>query len=318
MRNTLRGGGVLAVAALVISGLATTPAAHADPSFTPDSDDIVGVGSDTTEFVMNKLAAGFNARAIGGTQQMASFNATGTATIVPRNGAAAIPRPNGSSAGIDALQAESDLSFARSSRGPNPTGDEGLLFFPYAKDTLGYVFSKPGSHVNKNLGAKQLKAIYTCQKTNWKAFGMPKGHIHAGVPQAGSGTRTFFLASIGVDETQIQDAIAQPNTKCNVHEVQEHDPTAVIGDKNAIAPFSLARYTILRKAVKSTIGYAAKAKFNVKRNVYNVIRADDVDALGQFFDDTSWICTKKAAKEIISGQGFTRLPAGQCGVAIVA
>jgi ABC-type phosphate transport system substrate-binding protein len=318
MRTTLRGGGVLAVAALVVSGLATAPTASADPSFTPDADDIVGVGSDTTEFVMNKLAAGFNARAIGGTQQMASFNATGTSTIVPRSGASAIPRPNGSSAGIDALQAESDLSFARSSRGPNPTGDEGLLFFPYAKDTLGYVFSKPGSHVRKDLGANQLKAIYTCQKTNWKAFGMPAGHIHARVPQAGSGTRSFFIASIGIDETQLQDAIAQPNRQCSVIEVQEHDPTAVIGDKNAIAPFSLARFTILRKAVKTTIGYAAQAKFNVKRNVYNVIRSADVAALGQYFNADSWICTKKPAKEIIANQGFTRLPTGQCGVPIVA
>src|SRR4051794_8497825 len=217
MRHTIRGGAVLAAAALGISGLALAPAANADPKFTPDGNDIVGVGSDTTEFVMNKLATGFNSHSVGGNKRLASFNATGTATIVPRDGADAIPRPNGSSAGIDALQAEPDLSFARSSRGPNPTGDEGLLFFPYAKDTLGYVYSKPGSHVARNLGPKQLKAIYTCQKTNWKQFGMKAGHIHAKVPQAGSGTRSFFIASIGIDETQLLDAIAQPNKKCAVN-----------------------------------------------------------------------------------------------------
>ena len=192
------------------------------------------------------------------------------------------------------------------------------IFFPYAKDTLGYVYSKPGSHVRLTLGAKQLKSIYTCQKTNWRAFSMPKGHIHARVPQPGSGTRTFFEASIGITETQLQDAIAEPNKQCAVSEVQEHDPTAVIGDKNAIAPFSLARYTILSKAVKSTIGYASNSKFNVTRNVYNVIRTADVGTLAQWFDDNSWICTNKDAKAVIIKQGFTRLPAGECGVPVIA
>jgi ABC-type phosphate transport system substrate-binding protein len=318
MRKTLRGGVAFAAAAFVVSGLMAAPA-QADPKFTPDADDIVGVGSDTTQFVVGALAHRFNVDHIGGTKRMASWDATGTATIVPRSGAPSITRPNGSSAGIDELQVDSNVSFARSSRGPNPTGDEGTVFFPFAKDTLGYVYAKPTTNVNLNLGPVQLKSIYTCQKTNWNQFkGGKHGHIHARVPQPGSGTRTFFEASIGITETQLQDAIAQPNKVCDVEEVQEHDPTAVIGDANAIAPFSLARYTILSKAVKTTIGYAHKSRFNVTRNVYNVVRTSDVAALGQFFDDTSWICTNADAKAIIAAQGFHRLPAGQCGVAVVA
>ena len=99
---------------------------------------------------MQKLAVAFNTAALGGTVRMASWNATGSANIVPRRNAASIPRPNGSSAGIDAVQANNSLTFARSSRGPNPSGDEGMAFFPYAKDGLGYAF------------ATNTQAIYAC------------------------------------------------------------------------------------------------------------------------------------------------------------
>jgi ABC-type phosphate transport system substrate-binding protein len=313
MRKSLAGG-ALAVVALVASMLSATPA-QADPAFTPDANDMVGVGSDTTEFVMQRLAVAFNS-AGGGTVRMASWNATGSATIVPRRNAASIPRPNGSSAGIDALQATPSLTFARSSRGPNPTGDEGTIFFPYAKDTLGYVFAT-NSHAKLNLTDAQLKLIYTCQRTNWNEFGRPAGHIHARVPQPGSGTRTFFLSSIGETETQLQDAIAQPDATCDVAEVQEHDPAAVSGDLNAIAPFSKARYKILTAAVKQNVKYANNG-FQVQRNVYNVLRTSDVGSYGQYFDAQSWICTSAKADTIITGQGFSRLPAGQCGAPVIA
>ena len=317
MRKSVAGLGVFAAAALLTT-IFTGPPAQAEPTFTPDANDIVGVGSDTTEFVMQRLSVAFNAATVGGTRRLASFDATGTATIVPRSGAAAIPRPNGSSSGIDALQATPSLSFARSSRGPNATGDEGTVFFPYAVDTLGYAFAA-NTHAKKNLTAAQLALIYTCQRTNWSQFSRPAGHITAKIPQAGSGTRTFFLASIGITETQLQDAIAQPDNVCSVTEVQEHDPTPLIGDLNAIAPFSRARYKILTAAQKTQVKIdAATAPFNVKRNVYNVVRTTDVGTLGQFFDDNSWICTSTAALNAIKNQGFTRLPAGQCGVAIVA
>ena len=107
------------------------------------------------------------------------------------------------------------------------------------------MFSKPGSHVKLNLAAAGLKDIYTCAKTNWSQFNKPAGHIRAKIPQPGSGTRTFFLGSIGVTEAQLQAAIAQPDAVCDVKEVQEHDPSAVIGNVNAIAPFSFARYKTL-------------------------------------------------------------------------
>jgi ABC-type phosphate transport system substrate-binding protein len=317
MRNSLRRGGLLAATALVLT-IPTVMPAQADPGFTPDANDIVGVGSDTTEFVVQSLAGAFNTAGVGGTQRMASFNATGSATIVPRSGASAITRPNGSSAGIAELRSNTAISFARSSRGPNASGDTGTIFFPYATDKLGYVYAKPGSHAKLNMTAANLKSIYTCSKTNWSQFGMPAGHILAKVPQAGSGTRSFFLASIGETETQLQNAIAKPNATCSVIQVQEHDPNAVIGKVNAVAPFSFARFKTLSASVKTHIGYASSAPFNVTRDVYNVIRTGNAGALAKYFNDTSWICTSTKAGQVITAKGFTRLPASTCGDGVVA
>lgn len=319
MRNLIRRSSAIAAGAIAIA-MVVSGTASADPKFVPDANDIVGVGSNTTEFVMQALAGAFNGAKVGGSMRMASFNAEGSTTIVLRQGSDPITRPNGSSAGIDELQANPDVSFARSSRGPNATGDEGTSFYPYAKDRLSYAYAKPKSNVSLNLSAADLKSIYTCQVTNWSDFGQPAGHIAAKIPQAGSGTRSFFLASIGETEQQLQDAIAQPDDVCSVTEVEEHDPSAVIGQPNAIAPFSGARYKILDKATKRKIGYAANdgAPFNVSRNVYNVIRTADTSKLGKYFDTSSWICTDPKAAKVIKSQGFTLLPNGECGAVIIA
>ncbi len=139
------------------------------------------------------------------------------------------------------------------------------------------------------------------------------------MPQAGSGTRSFFLASIGETETQLQAAIAQPDGVCSVTEVEEHDPKAVIGKPNAIAPFSFARYKILPAGTKKKLTYAATegAPFNVTRNVYNVIRTADAGTLDPIFNSTGWVCKSAASKKIIKQQGFTKLAASDCGVPII-
>lgn len=299
-------GGALALA----SSLTAAPA-QADPTFTPDGNDVVGVGSDTTENVVDALARRYNATAIVGGRRLASFDATGSANIQPRQQGGSIPRPNGSSAGIDALQSTPSLSFARSSRGPR-AGDEGTTFYPYAVDRLSYIVAKPDTNAGLSLNNAQLRAIYTCERRSWGEG----TRIRAKVPQAGSGTRAFFLSTIGVTEAEIADAIAQRDNFCDVAEVQENDPAPVIGSPNAIAPFSFARFKTLPAGQKSQVRYAGNAPFEVSRDVYNVIRTANTGSLGQFFDESSWICTNADANQVIQAQGFTRLPAGQCGVAI--
>jgi ABC-type phosphate transport system substrate-binding protein len=302
MHNIYRRTGLAAVGALAISVALTGPA-HSDPKFVPDSNDIVGVGSDTTQFALDDVASAFNKAKVGGSTRLASFDATG------------------SSAGIDELQANPDVSFARSSRGPAATGDEGTSFSPFASDNLSYIYAKPKSRVSLTLDAQDLFDIYTCAKTDWSQFGMPGGHIEAKVPQAGSGTRSFFLASIGETEQQLEDAINEPDSVCSVDEVEENDPSPFIGVQNAIGPFSHARYLTLPRKDRKKVGYAADAgaPFDPARDLYNVIRTADTGTLGQFFDQNSWLCTSAQAGKVITKQnGFQPLPAGQCGVPIIA
>jgi ABC-type phosphate transport system substrate-binding protein len=294
--------------------------ALSDPKFVPDKNDIVGVGSDTTQFLLNDLAGKWNGQKVAGSRRLASFDATGSTTIVLRKGSDPITRPNGSSAGIDELQANPDVSFARSSRGPNATGDEGTSFYPYAVDDLSYVYANPDSSVDPTMTASDLFDIYTCAKTDWSDFGMPAGHIEAKVPQPGSGTRTFFLASIGETEQQLEQAINEPDDQCSVDEVEEHDPNPFLGNPNAVGPFSGARYKTLPKGVKKQLTYAADkgSPFDPNRNMYVVIRTADTVDLGKYFDTDSWLCTNKSSKKVIKANGFALLPAPQCGVPLIA
>jgi len=117
----------LALAGALAGALATP--ASADP--TPQPKDIVGVGSDTSQFALNYLADGvvsgsfrngFNTGAAGA--RLVSFDALvdGNANpIVLKAGTAAIARPNGSGGGKALLYGaanNANVNFARSSSGP--------------------------------------------------------------------------------------------------------------------------------------------------------------------------------------------------------
>ncbi|MFJ5119629.1 hypothetical protein [Kitasatospora sp. NPDC088548] len=78
---------LLAVLALAITVTATGTAA-ADPAVTPPATDIVGVGTEDTEGVLNGLSAGY------------SWDATGPSPIAPKAGAAPIGRPSSVDSGL--------------------------------------------------------------------------------------------------------------------------------------------------------------------------------------------------------------------------
>jgi hypothetical protein len=85
------------------------PSFAADPSAALPATDLVGVGSDTAQDVMAQLGStlattgyGPNYNATTPANRLWGFYATGSVTIVPQTGCAAITRPSGSSAGIAA------------------------------------------------------------------------------------------------------------------------------------------------------------------------------------------------------------------------
>ncbi|MFF2845171.1 hypothetical protein ACFVT5_02405 [Streptomyces sp. NPDC058001] len=286
------GAAVLGAAAVGV-GLMAAPASadYTTPPFRP----LAGVGSDTTQDVVNGL--GEVAVDAGGAKIVGSFDATGSATITTKAAATAphctnIARPNGSSAGIDRLIADinnttqSDcVDFARSSRGPSTAGNL-LTFIPFGKDAVTYA-TDLGSTLPTNLSVAQLQSIY--RNCTFVDAGVTKTVSKALLPQAGSGTRTYWLSSIGVSEAEIATAKA---SGCVNDTIQEHDGTA-LATGTEVMPYSVAQWIAQGKSlpgvpnrrgesrlrniagVAPTTGsgttLALNPNFTFARDVYNVV-----------------------------------------------
>src|SRR6185437_1912194 len=89
----------------------TAVPALADPPKTPAAGDVVGVGSDTIQNVLNQFSVSYNATHKSG-PRLWSWDATDPTTgaiglpITLKKGCKQIARPNGSSGGIAALTTE--------------------------------------------------------------------------------------------------------------------------------------------------------------------------------------------------------------------
>lgn len=225
----------LAGAAGMVLSVAAAGVAIADPNGAPTFRALAGVGSDTTDFVMQGLS---DVVVDGsGTKLLGSYNALGTPTIKTKATGCEFARPNGSSAGRSALLASlapgsstaGCLDFARSSSlnlAATPAGQE-LTYIPFATDSLTYAVSA-GSTLPRNLTLDEVKAIYRCEVTG----------INPLIPQSGSGTRQSWLQLVGLTETTKGACVKDTN---NGAPVQEHDGRAITGP-NDIAPFSVSQY----------------------------------------------------------------------------
>ncbi|MFJ2582187.1 PstS family phosphate ABC transporter substrate-binding protein [Kitasatospora aureofaciens] len=336
---------------LTVAALATSVAtvfsgtAVADPAagVTPAAQDIVGVGSDTTQVLLNQFSADYNATLPGTdttTPRLYSWDATGSSPITTKTGATPIARPNGSGAGIKALVANTSatVDFARSSRAPQPTDAHGLDFVALAKDAVTWS-AKSGGDAPAQLTADQLAAIYNCTTTTWNQIdpSLPANTIKPFLPQADSGTRAFFLGAIGV---------ATPGS-CVASGPEENEGTdSRLNDPDVVFPYSVAHFlgqtvgghttttdapgnlTLRNIAVNGTVltpvtnnvidTNFANSQFG--RVVYNVVRdaewtATDPhgQALQAIFGSSGWICTSTAAANDLASYGFLATPA--CGVA---
>ena len=192
--------------------MAVTPAlADPNPGTVPKPQNIVGVGSDTTEFILDQLSHDYNAS--HSANKVYSWDALNPKTgaqhdsIVTKSGCAAIPRPDGSSEGITALTTENAktgthpcMDFARSSRDRTPSdppyASGGIAFVDLAGDAETWA-TNPTTNAPSNLSFTQLVNIYECKVTNWDQVGGKNAPIHAFIPQTGSGTRAFWLTALG-------------------------------------------------------------------------------------------------------------------------
>ena len=225
-----------------VAGLALSAAAigtaSAEPNGAPQFRALSGVGSDTTQEVVNGLSDVIkdsnNAKILG------SYFATGGGTIQTKAGTnCVIPRPNGSGSGRAALvksltpgdATAGCIDFARSSSislAATGAGRE-ITYVPFAIDALTYAINS-GSSIPRNLTLADLKSIYRCEVPG----------INPLIPQAGSGTRSSFLTLLGITDTAA-DRPACIKDVNNGQPVQEHDGRAISG-VNDIAPFSISQF----------------------------------------------------------------------------
>jgi ABC-type phosphate transport system substrate-binding protein len=327
---------------LALVGMGAGPAFATDPSRTPPKASIVGVGSDSAQDVMEKVGTtaarsgySLNYNTTTTTFKLWGYDASGSATIATKTGCAAISRPNGSGSGIAALKADEAsgkgcIDFARSSRAKNTATDGDLLFVPYARDGVTWAAfpSTAGGasfHAPANLTTAQLKSIYTCKVTQWNQVGGGKFPIVAYLPQASSGTRSFFLTAIGVSTPGA--CVRQPAA------LEENNGALIPGASrpNAIVPFSTAKWIAERSTVSTDVRAGATLrKINgtapltatgtlntgftatYLRLIYNVIKPADRTRtqFSKIFARAGYIC---AHPSIARAFGFAALPANQCG-----
>jgi hypothetical protein len=276
----------------------------------PQSADVVGVGSDTVQFGMDFLNdgdvagdAGFNAT--NQTRRAINFDATGDAcggvtagaTVVLRANSKPVGRPNGSGSGITALNNDTGatevINYVRSSRLPNAgeqttataNGWGGLHVYQFATDGLKMMASNSVvSNAPAALSDTDLVKIYQGTWTTWGQIPgysgpNPGNTIKPFIPQAGSGTRNFFLADLQVANGGTAIVLGG-----NVLAMQEHDPLLIKGDADAIGPMSTGRASLLNS------GYCGAGSQNViklltgtgtyatTRGLFILVRQRDVTA----------------------------------------
>jgi ABC-type phosphate transport system substrate-binding protein len=246
-------GALLAAVAVAATAVAVTAGAPAgaDPK---QLDAYIGLGSDTTQDILNALAGHANGRNFTPIQsapphqrQVISFDAVPPAgatdnCITPKVRAATMYRPNGSTQGMRALSRAIDgtgygptgqcggrkdvsglVDFARSSSGP-PTGDTGtaLTYVPFGRDAVGFAYYRAAGSPVTSLTRAQLTSLFT---NGAQTIGGVR-ILPCGI-QLGSGTKSFWDTVAGVTAPQEAAATAECNNLGGVPDgagrVQESD-----------------------------------------------------------------------------------------------
>jgi hypothetical protein len=296
---------------------------------------LAGVGSDTSQDVMEGLSGII---LDGGVPAISNYKATPVGrSITTRTGVATctFTAPKNSGEGRDALSAAMRsaafngstnlagcVSFARSSSGGNPTVSPGIgsmTYIPFATDAVSYA-TLGTSDVPHKLAKSDLVAIYTANGVPGSAACI----FQPLLPPLGSGTRTFFVQSLGLADVAI-GAAGGPGTcvqdTLNGVGVQEHDGR-FLTNAEQLAPFSSSQYigqstdaipNQLGRAVLGAIDFTAvpnanltgatssvqlNAGFTFSRPLFNVVPTTETvgNTLTQrtFVGPTSAVCSNPA------------------------
>ena len=277
MKNIRKAGlGLVGLAALLLAQV--TPATAEGVG---QANDVVGIGSDTVFVALNFLADGDNLGDLGFNtsslqRRLISVDPTGdangrlttltnpAATVVLRAGRTPVVRPNGSGAGINFLNnsdktAPHQANFTRSSALPTPAQQQaavdngwgGIHCYQFGVDGLQLAVSNltATNAGTSGLSVATLVQLYSSTGTvrNWGDVPgyngpTPGVAIHAILPQTSSGTFSFLNAQLTAANGGTPIVY---RTDANLIVAEEHDPTAIQNDANAIGPFSTARKSLL-------------------------------------------------------------------------
>ncbi len=320
---------ILAAAGVALVGAGIAAPSMADPTTTGRL--LNGMGSDTTQFVMN----GFSKTTNGA--NVASWDASGSSQVDMGNeGCTAVNRENGSSAGRTALKSNSPagcLQFARSS---SFSLDNALTYYPFSIDGLTFAVTQ-NSSVPRTLTKAELISIYRCE-TDYVPV----------LPQTQSGSRADWLKYL-FDQTSIPAGV---DTSCylgggtdNTVLPQEHNGIQLTD--NQVVGYSVAQWVsqengsvtdIRGRTVLGLLDDKSPLMLNPGganvRTVYNVVRRADGDAIAAavvagndtdlnpvqialkaaFHGSNSFLCSDTAT---IIKYGFAPVPTGatyECGV----
>ena len=302
---------------------------------------LVGVGSDTTQNVVEGLSNVI--KDSSGNPVISNYLATPVGrNISTRTGNAncTFTAPKSSGEGRNALSAalrgaafggSSNLAgcvdFARSSSTSAPTTSVagGFTYIPMAIDSVTFAELNI-SNVPHSISKADLTAIYSANT------GSCVGALQPLLPALGSGTRTFFIQSLGLTDVAI-GASGGPGTcvkdvTSTGAAIQEHDGR-FLSNANQLIPFSTAQFISQQAGfIPSLLGRASlgaidtgsgaisplqlKTNFGLTREVYNVV---GTNALGSnaalsstFAGSSSKVCQ---ATSTIDHYGFAADP--DCG-----
>jgi ABC-type phosphate transport system substrate-binding protein len=269
VRNLLSRRRVKAVAlAVTVLGLAGSMLggnpAGADPKqFTA----AIGMGSDTTQDVMNALSGHANgvnytpaqSSAATNRRQLISWDAIGSACIQPKGAGAQINRPNGSTNGVRVLSRSIDggtwgtatcgaktvsglVHYARSSSPPASAGTQ-LTYIPFGRDALSFAYYANGVAPVTSLSSSELESLFTTGPQTIDGVEIVPCSI-----QLGSGTYAFWNSALEVTA----DQMAAATSTCTPagQELQENDGNALrtrgqqaqFAGKQVIIGFSAANF----------------------------------------------------------------------------
>lgn len=328
----MRKRSLLLVAGACLATLSlTVSSALADPLNPTGPRELPGVGSDTTQDVMNGYGNGatfssppYAGVGAPGTKILASYDATGSATITTKNTAqcTGIPRPNGSNDGVNALAGlkagfpAECAEFARSSDNTAAARPgQNLTFIPFALDGLTFATASV-TNIPKTLTLAQLTSIYAKKTTDPGGCGTREPLL----PQAGSGTRSAWLKLVGLTEATKGDCVKDvvPGGP-----VQEHDGR-VLTNPNQLVAYGVGNHITqtTQPAIFDRHGNAVLRAINGQspfdlsdfpgaRKFYNVIRTADVGVAPfttTFVGAGSEICSHP---EVLEAFGLQPIP--DCG-----